>query len=63
MRWPNDGTIDIACLWGNQQQTHSTLQKQLIDGTDNEQMDRQTPYHFTDPATYYLSSVNKIKLI
>ena len=54
MRQPNNGTVDIACLRGSQQQMCHTLLQRLMDG-----IGRWTPYHYTDPATYYASSVNK----
>jgi len=44
-------SIDISCPQGPEQQTHCSSMHHLIDGTD-----RQTPYHYTDPTAYYMSS-------
>ena len=41
VRRPNDGTVDIACPRGAQQQTHRTLLLLLRDGTDRQKV-RQT---------------------
>ena len=50
--------IDISCPPGPQKQTRSSDVQQSTDGTDRQ--DRQIPYHYTDPAENYVSSVNKL---
>ena len=52
-------SIHISCPPGQQQQTRRTLLQGSTAGTDRRTHGR-TPYRYVDPASHYVSSVNKL---